>query len=366
MTLDGMFRPYCTAFDHTSRSELPINTGDAKTDKYHTKHYDIPGFEDGSLAPTPNVADLNPWSDDGTGHGHDVQGVIGGHDFEKTNERDLSRRKARKKTEGKDHADENPTPTEYHNEYRAIGLKAPLVVVGWGYDIDGNPIPADPNDGTKFLSNHKKRQDKWKAGPVDLRWDDVRKVWVAGGSGGGGRGTVWLSVTVNGTGAIANAFLRGVTGLTYSSLANGAMQSLCAGGCTHDAIAMRRSTEHQVDSNGNLKNRAIEIVLEEPTGTDGRGDQTKTSGGWLGQPLAAGTYIYSMDTGRTYMDPDTLKVFPIHWILQAQFTQASFVSNVQCMVASDGATSILLCRQDFWTEGPVTTESCPASGASCG
>ena len=49
----------------------------------------------------------------------------------------------------------------------------------------------------KFLKNHKKRQDKWKAGPVDLRWDDVRKVWVAGGSGGGGRGTVWLSTRID-------------------------------------------------------------------------------------------------------------------------------------------------------------------------
>lgn len=365
MTLDGMFRPYCTAFDHTSQGELPINTGDAKTDKYHKKHYDIPGFEDGSLAPTPNVADLNPWSDDGTGHGHDVQGVIGGHDFEGTNERDLSRRKAKKVTQGSDHADENATPSEYHNEYRAIGLKGPMVVVGWGYDVNGHPIPADPNDGTKFLKNHKKRQDKWKAGPVDLRWDDTRKVWVASGGGGGGRGTVWLSVTVNSTGSLAQSHVGGAAGLTYSALSNGSMQSLCAGGCTHDAIAVRRSTEEQMDTNGNLKNRAIPIVLEEPTGTDLLGNEQKTSGGWLGQPMAAGTYLYSMDTGRNYTDKNTGKTFPIHWILQAQFSQASFVSNITCLVASDGSTSLILCRRDFWTEGPVTTQACPQKGVSC-
>ena len=129
---------------------------------------------------------------------------------------------------------------------------------------------------------------------------------------------------------------------------------------------MRRSTETQQDSNGNLKNRSIQIVLEETTGEDPDRNETKTSGGWLGQPIPAGTYIYTVDTGRTYTDPKTLKVFPIHWVLQAQFTQASFVSNVQCQVNSDGSTSIILCRQDFWTEGPVTSEACPTPGAQCG
>ena len=176
---------------------------------------------------------------------------------------------------------------------------------------------------------------------------------------------MWLSVTVNSTGSLAQSHVGGAAGLTYSALSNGSMQSLCAGGCTHDAIAVRRSTEEQMDTNGNLKNRAIPIVLEEPTGTDLLGNEQKTSGGWLGQPMAAGTYLYSMDTGRNYTDKKTGKTFPIHWILQAQFSQASFVSNITCLVASDGSTSLILCRRDFWTEGPVTTQACPQKGVSC-
>ena len=78
------------------------------------------------------------------------------------------------------------------------------------------------------------------------------------------------------------------------------MRSLCSGGCGHDAIAMRRCTENQYDANGNAKNRAIEIVLEESTGRDLQGDETRTSGGWLRQPLSAGTLIYTIDTGYTY------------------------------------------------------------------
>ena len=115
---------------------------------------------------------------------------------------------------------------------RPVGLRGPMVLVGWGYDLDGKPVPnayldADikdkagvPNldlyghceDGSgdiitgvaikkdcvdggntwigvpqdvkpknHFYFNHLKRTDKWKAGPVDLRWDRDRKVWTTKG-----------------------------------------------------------------------------------------------------------------------------------------------------------------------------------------
>jgi hypothetical protein len=66
-------------------------------------------------------------------------------------------------------------------EYRAVGLRAPLILVGWGYDTNGNPVPADPDNSGVFVDNHRQRQDLWKAGPLDARWDDERKVWEAGG-----------------------------------------------------------------------------------------------------------------------------------------------------------------------------------------
>jgi hypothetical protein len=56
-----------------------------------------------------------------------------------------------------------------------------MVVTGWGFDLNGNPVPADTGDNTKFASGAFSDMSNWKSGPVDLRWDDERKVWAAGG-----------------------------------------------------------------------------------------------------------------------------------------------------------------------------------------
>ena len=98
---------------------------------------------------------------------------------------------------------------------RPMALRGPLVIAGWGYDTEGLPVPnmkydadykeGDPNstsfgkqkyvprqmkaiddqgteqDHKHFIPNHLSRPDKWKVGPVDLRWDRERKVWTGGG-----------------------------------------------------------------------------------------------------------------------------------------------------------------------------------------
>jgi hypothetical protein len=68
---------------------------------------------------------------------------------------------------------------------RGIALKGPLIVAGWGYDIDDNPVPSyiDSSGSIDFLHGYKKDSQNWKCGPVDLRWDDDRQVWAAGGGG---------------------------------------------------------------------------------------------------------------------------------------------------------------------------------------
>jgi len=60
---------------------------------------------------------------------------------------------------------------------RAIALRGPLVVAGWGYGIDGNAYP----DGTSvdLMNNTRRRSDKWKVGEVDLLWDNKRGVWTS-------------------------------------------------------------------------------------------------------------------------------------------------------------------------------------------
>jgi len=105
-------------------------------------------------------------------------------------------------------------PTKQKNTARPIGLRGPMVMAGWGYDIYENPVPNlrfdaeyrhnEPGaanygrqryvpppmqaksvsgmqeDHKHFIPVHMRRPDQWKVGPVDLRWDHQRKVWVGG------------------------------------------------------------------------------------------------------------------------------------------------------------------------------------------
>lgn len=70
---------------------------------------------------------------------------------------------------------------------RSIALKGPLIISGFGFDVNDKPVPnSNPdNPSSSFLEDYKNRPDMWKTGPLDTRWDDERKVWVAGGGTAG-------------------------------------------------------------------------------------------------------------------------------------------------------------------------------------
>jgi hypothetical protein len=71
-------------------------------------------------------------------------------------------------------------------------LKGPLVLQSWGYDTEGKPIPnivdspssaergVFVNEGTKtkFMNDWIRNPKTWPVGPIDLRWDRERGVWV--------------------------------------------------------------------------------------------------------------------------------------------------------------------------------------------
>lgn len=90
----------------------------------------------------------------------------------------------------------------YSNDYRFLGMKGPLVLHAWGYDVDGKPIPnfIDSEDKAKsgifiventgnpakpsgltemFMSDWLHKPATWPVGPVDLRFDRERGVWVS-------------------------------------------------------------------------------------------------------------------------------------------------------------------------------------------
>jgi len=66
---------------------------------------------------------------------------------------------------------------------QSIGFRGPMVLSGWGFDIDGKPVPADITDPDIFANGAFNDPNTWKTGPVDLRWDDERKVWTSADRG---------------------------------------------------------------------------------------------------------------------------------------------------------------------------------------
>jgi hypothetical protein len=81
----------------------------------------------------------------------------------------------------------------YSEDYRFLGMRGPIVLHSWGYDLDGKPIPnaADSVDDTKdgnfkttglkdqFIKDWLKKPATWPVAPIDLRFDRKRGVWVS-------------------------------------------------------------------------------------------------------------------------------------------------------------------------------------------
>lgn len=103
----------------------------------------------------------------------------------------------------------------YNNNMRFFGLRGPLMLHGWGYDLEGYPVPnasGEPkmsatreimrdNQGNIIYKNQKQKLDgtwttpykensfyqgwgqlpgTWPVGPIDLRWDSNAGVWTVG------------------------------------------------------------------------------------------------------------------------------------------------------------------------------------------
>jgi hypothetical protein len=60
-------------------------------------------------------------------------------------------------------------------------LRGPLIISGWGFDICDRPVPR-AGGAAVFHFNEDVVNDRgtWKTGPVNLQWDDERKVWQGG------------------------------------------------------------------------------------------------------------------------------------------------------------------------------------------
>lgn len=135
-SLDTIFVPFSL---DTSTSGIP--------------HFEIP-TED---AETPTVLGLNPFSQSNEFgaivYGNTIAKRVGGA-YEPYNNKNLSG--------------------------NGIALRMPLILAGWGYNTSGDLVPnVDENGDSLTLTQVRNRPDLWKCGPLDCRYDEQRKVWVA-------------------------------------------------------------------------------------------------------------------------------------------------------------------------------------------
>ncbi len=83
----------------------------------------------------------------------------------------------------------------------SIALKGPPIIQGWGFDIQGAPIPNNSNlvhvsgfdlpvpnaynelqqQGSQFFPNHLQKSIYWPTGPFEMRWDKFRGMWASPG-----------------------------------------------------------------------------------------------------------------------------------------------------------------------------------------
>lgn len=190
MSLDGLLRPIHTSGFYSykdSRKEAEDPAADVNKLLYKNAAPAIPPTDQSNSQSTRITAyTLNPFVTNNVGVnnldkeeypfannscGHDIEYLARGTDFPE----DLAIQ------HNDDYASALITANNTVN-YRAMALRGPLLLTGWGFDINNKPVPnASGEDGPsdKFLANWLKRSDQWKTGPVDLRWDNRRGVWTA-------------------------------------------------------------------------------------------------------------------------------------------------------------------------------------------
>ena len=89
-------------------------------------------------------------------------------------------------------AEYNSQSEAYANDYRFLAFKGPMMLHGWGYDLQGKPVPneADSPSQSKqgnftgealtdnFLPGFLRDSHTWPTAPIDLRYDRARGVWT--------------------------------------------------------------------------------------------------------------------------------------------------------------------------------------------
>ena len=164
VSLDGLFVPYTIDVNHTylPHFESPTSSGEPTSVTLNPFNPNN-ALSDGELQTGMPSGIEGRWLK----YGHNI-GLATSQDMADTGVTDLNFEK-----------DFWRTGTVEKEKIRSIAMKAPMILSGWGFDTDGNPVPSS---GTDFHPEAFWNPSVWKTGPLDARWDSARKVWAVGGS----------------------------------------------------------------------------------------------------------------------------------------------------------------------------------------
>jgi hypothetical protein len=161
VSLDGLFVPYSTDPNHLL----------------------LPHFEDPTVSGITSRT-LNPFDPNGTlssgtlpsGYPSGIEGawLASGHNINLATSSDSSETEITDLSFEKDYWTRGKVSVE---DIRSIALRSPIILSGWGFDTNGLPVPSGQSG--IFHPEAFYNPNLWKTGPVDLRWDDDRKVWSA-------------------------------------------------------------------------------------------------------------------------------------------------------------------------------------------
>ena len=190
----GIFRPFSTeANSHMAEFEdisdgsydgasnytesVSFDGGAAKTNKFYPKSPVPPVNEEYNMPIT--IKTLNPFKG-----GNVNTGIYG---FEHMNDSESSRHDIDFVVRGQTWPVEARLNYQLGSSnniddthYRAMSLRGPLIITGWGFDLDGKPVPIDDTSTKpKFKKDWLRKPHEWKTGALDVRWDEERGLWVA-------------------------------------------------------------------------------------------------------------------------------------------------------------------------------------------
>ena len=168
-----------------SKPNGPYNAAASKTDQLHDGSYYIDG-EHAQPWQNPGGFSFSKLQEDNLGKSR--------NDIDEGHGNDLVARGGQPPDSSlfSEVAEHHGQSEAYSNDYRFLALKGPVMIHGWGYDLQGKPIPnaADTAGGAaagsftttaledKFLPGFLRNSHTWPTAPLDLRFDRERGVWT--------------------------------------------------------------------------------------------------------------------------------------------------------------------------------------------